>query len=110
LKNIFFDTKQSTLKPESLVELDKVIQLMADNPKLTIQINGYTDNIGKDQDNITLSNDRAAAVVKYLLASQKIAKERLQSKGFGAANPIADNATEEGRAKNRRTELSVISN
>jgi outer membrane protein OmpA-like peptidoglycan-associated protein len=110
LKNIFFDTKQSTLKPASLIELDKVVQLMEDNPNLKIQINGYTDNIGKNQDNITLSNDRASSVIRYLLSSQKISKDRLQSKGFGAADPIADNATDEGRAKNRRTELSVISN
>jgi outer membrane protein OmpA-like peptidoglycan-associated protein/tetratricopeptide (TPR) repeat protein len=110
LKNIFFDTKQSTLKPASLIELDKVVQLMEDNPNLKIQINGYTDNIGKDQDNIALSNDRASSVIRYLLSSQKISKDRLQSKGFGAADPIADNATDEGRAKNRRTELSVISN
>jgi outer membrane protein OmpA-like peptidoglycan-associated protein len=110
LKNIFFDTKQSTLKPASLIELDKVIELMQDNPNLKIQINGYTDNIGKDQDNILLSNDRASSVIRYLLSSQKISKDRLQSKGFGAADPIADNTTEQGRAMNRRTELSVISN
>jgi outer membrane protein OmpA-like peptidoglycan-associated protein/tetratricopeptide (TPR) repeat protein len=110
LKNIFFDTKQSELKQQSIVELNKVIQLMADNPSLKILISGYTDNVGKPQDNILLSNNRAAAVIKYLLASGQIAKERLQSKGWGAAKPIADNNTEQGRAMNRRTELSVISN
>jgi outer membrane protein OmpA-like peptidoglycan-associated protein/tetratricopeptide (TPR) repeat protein len=110
LKNIFFDTKQAELKPASIIELNKVIQLMSDNPKLKILISGHTDNVGKPPDNILLSNNRALAVIKYLLASGQIAKERLQSKGLGAAKPVADNASEEGRALNRRTELSVISN
>ena len=110
LKNIFFDTKKAELKPESIVELNKVVQLMNDNPKLKILINGHTDNVGKPQDNTLLSNDRALAVVKYLLASGQIAKERLQNKGWGATKPIADNGTEQGKAMNRRTELSVISN
>jgi outer membrane protein OmpA-like peptidoglycan-associated protein/tetratricopeptide (TPR) repeat protein len=110
LKNIFFDSKKSELKPGSIAELNSVVQLMNDNPKLKILISGFTDNVGKPQDNITLSNNRALAVVRYLLSSQQIAKERLQYKGFGETNPIADNKTEEGKAKNRRTEMSVISN
>ncbi|MBC7888843.1 MAG: PD40 domain-containing protein [Ferruginibacter sp.] len=110
LKNIFFDSKQTALKPESMVELNKVIQLMTENPQLKILISGYTDNVGKPADNALLSNGRALAVISYLLASRKIARERLQSKGMGAAQPIADNATEQGKALNRRTELSVISN
>jgi outer membrane protein OmpA-like peptidoglycan-associated protein len=110
LKNIFFDTKQTELKPESIVELNKVIQLMNENPRLKILISGYTDNVGKALDNLVLSNGRALAVVNYLLASKQIAKDRIQFKGFGASKPIADNNTEQGKALNRRTELSVISN
>jgi outer membrane protein OmpA-like peptidoglycan-associated protein/Tfp pilus assembly protein PilF len=110
LKNIFFDSKKTELKSASVVELDKVIQLMSDNPKLKILITGFTDNVGKPQDNIVLSNGRALSVVTYLLASRQIARERLQFKGLGAAKPIADNNTEQGKALNRRTELSVISN
>ena len=110
LKNIFFDSKKIELKPESIVELTKLIQLMNDNPKLKILISGFTDNVGKPQDNLVLSNGRSLAVVNYLLASNQIAKDRIQYKGLGAAKPIADNATEEGKALNRRTELSVISN
>jgi len=83
---------------------------MNDNPRLNILISGFTDNVGKDPDNLKLSTDRALAVVKYLLASRQIAKGRLQYKGFGATNPIVDNKTEQGRALNRRTELTVISN
>lgn len=110
LKNIFFDSKKTDLKPESIIELNRVIQLMNDNPKLKILISGHTDNVGKPQDNISLSNNRALAVVNYLLASRQIAKDRLQYKGFGETKPIADNSTDEGKAKNRRTELSVVSN
>lgn len=109
LKNIFFDTKQFVLKPESITELDKLIMLLNDNPRLKIQINGHTDTIGLAKDNLLLSNNRARAVVGYLL-QKGIAKERLLFKGFGATKPVADNKTETGRALNRRTELSVISN
>ncbi|HYC28916.1 MAG TPA: OmpA family protein, partial [Chitinophagaceae bacterium] len=66
LRNIFFDNNQYTLKPESQVELDKVVQLMKDNPTLRIQINGHTDNVGKPADNLKLSENRAQEVVKYL--------------------------------------------
>lgn len=110
LKNIFFDTKKSELKSESIVELNKLILLMSDNPRLKILISGHTDNIGKPADNLLLSNERASAVMKYLLASRQIARERIQSKGLGETKPIADNSTEEGKSLNRRTELSVISN
>ncbi|HMG81734.1 MAG TPA: OmpA family protein [Ferruginibacter sp.] len=110
LKNIFFDSKQTTLNPESIVELNRVIQLMNDNPNLKILISGYTDNVGTEQANLALSNGRALAVIKYLLSSRQIMSDRLQSKGYGDANPVAPNTTEAGRALNRRTELSVISN
>jgi flagellar motor protein MotB len=110
LKNIFFDNKLAVLKEASKVELDNVVQLMLNNPKLIISISGHTDNVGSTKDNTVLSNNRAVAVVNYLLSSNKIAKERLQYKGLGALKPIADNKTEQGRAANRRTELTVISN
>lgn len=109
LKNIFFDTKKFDLKPESLVELDKLVLLLNENPKLKIQLSGHTDNVGKPEDNLLLSNNRAKAVVSYL-QSKGIAIARLSFKGFGATKPIADNKTEEGRTQNRRTEMSVISN
>ena len=110
LKNIFFDNKETVLKPASIVELNDVVRLMNDNPKLKIIISGFTDNVGKLADNLLLSKNRAISVVTYLLASRQIAKDRLQFKGLGAAKPIADNTTEKGRAANRRTELSVLSN
>ncbi len=108
LNNIFFDTKKTELKPESIVELNNIAELLIENPTLKIQIIGYTDNVGKAADNLALSKGRAVAVVNYL-TEQGIKSDRLSFIGKGEADPIADNATEEGRAKNRRTELKVIS-
>lgn len=107
LKNIFFDTKKTQLKSESVIELDKVVQLMRENPTLKIEISGHTDNVGKPADNLLLSNNRAKAVINYLL-SKGITATRLSFKGMGANQPIADNKTENGRAQNRRTELKVL--
>lgn len=107
LRNIFFDFNKYDLKPESQVELDRVVQLLADNPTLKIQIEGHTDNVGNATDNMKLSENRAKAVITYL-SSKGVAASRLGSKGFGATQPIADNKSEEGRAQNRRTELKVV--
>jgi len=108
LKNIFFDVARFELKPESVVELDKVVQLLQENPTVKIQISGHTDNVGSAADNLKLSENRAKAVVTYL-ASKGIDAKRLSYKGFGATQPVADNNSEAGRAQNRRTELKVIS-
>jgi len=108
LRNIFFDVNKYELKPESQVELDNVVKLMKENPTLKIQINGHTDNVGKAADNLSLSDNRAKAVVQYI-TSKGIEAAHLSSKGFGATQPVADNSTDEGRAKNRRTELKVVS-
>ena len=107
LKNIFFDVNKFDLKNESQAELDKLVQLLQENNTLKIQIEGHTDNVGKDQDNLKLSENRAKAVVAYL-AANGISPARLTAKGFGETKPIADNNTETGKAKNRRTELKVI--
>jgi outer membrane protein OmpA-like peptidoglycan-associated protein/tetratricopeptide (TPR) repeat protein len=109
LKNVFFDSKKTELKTESITELDNVVRLMNDNPNLKVLISGYTDNVGTPSDNLRLSTGRAVAVVNYL-ASKGIKNDRLSFKGFGETKPIADNNTEAGRALNRRTELSVLSN
>jgi outer membrane protein OmpA-like peptidoglycan-associated protein len=108
LKNIFFNTAKYDLLTESIVELDRIVVLMKENPTIKIQINGYTDSVGKDADNLTLSELRAKAVVSYL-TSKGILQSMLSFKGFGASNPIASNETEEGRAQNRRTEMVVVS-
>jgi len=109
LKNVFFDTKKTDLKPASITELDNVVKLMNENPNMKVLISGYTDNVGKPADNLTLSEGRAVSVVNYLVA-KGINKDRLSYKGLGETHPIATNDTDQGRALNRRTELSVVSN
>ena len=106
LKNILFETNAFILQRSSYIELDKLVQLLQDNPTLKVQISGHTDNVGKPVDNLLLSNNRAKAVVDYLI-SKGIDKARLSFKGFGSTKPVADNKTEAGRARNRRTELVV---
>jgi outer membrane protein OmpA-like peptidoglycan-associated protein/tetratricopeptide (TPR) repeat protein len=109
LKNIFFETGKFDLKNESKNELDKLVKLLNDNPNLKIQLDGHTDNVGQEKDNLLLSTNRAKAVVGYLL-SKSINAQRLTYKGFGSSRPVADNATEPGKALNRRTELSITGN
>jgi outer membrane protein OmpA-like peptidoglycan-associated protein/tetratricopeptide (TPR) repeat protein len=108
LKNIFFDVNKFDLKSESTVELDKLVQLLKENPTLKIEISGHTDNVGKPADNLTLSNNRAKSVVDYLIRNG-ISNSRLSARGYGETKPVADNKTDEGRAVNRRTEMKVIS-
>ena len=108
LKNIFFDPGKYELKTESQVELEEVVQLLKDNPTVKIQINGHTDNSGKAADNVGLSENRAKSVTAYLV-TKGINAGRLSSKGYGDTQPIASNSTAEGKSRNRRTELKVIS-
>lgn len=107
LRNIFFDFDKSDLKPESNVELDKLVNYLKTNKSIVIEIGGHTDNKGSDTYNEQLSLSRAEAVYQYLI-SKGIKAERLSYKGYGESKPIADNNTEEGRAENRRTEFKII--
>jgi outer membrane protein OmpA-like peptidoglycan-associated protein len=107
LKNIFFASNQFQLKDESVAELEKLLQLLIDNPTTQIMISGHTDNVGSAADNLALSTSRAKSVVQFL-QKNGIEPSRLVSKGWGASKPIADNTTEENKAKNRRTELSIL--
>ncbi len=107
LNNIFFDVNQYELKSESLVELNRVVKMLQENPAITILIGGHTDNTGDANANLKLSENRAKAVVAYFV-SKGVDAKRLQSQGFGATKPIADNTTEAGKLQNRRTELTVI--
>ncbi len=107
LNNIFFDTNSKELKLESTVELDKLVKLLKANNTLRIEVSGHTDNVGSKASNLTLSRDRAQSVVDYLIR-KGIGKERLIAKGYADSQPIASNDTEEGRAKNRRTEFKVL--
>ncbi len=106
MRNIFFDTDSSVLKPQSIVELNRLVDFLTVNKTLLIEIGGHTDNQGQDNYNQSLSEKRAKAVVDYLVEHQ-IAPERLKWFGYGRLKPIADNKTDEGRAQNRRTEVKI---
>ncbi len=108
LKNIFFDFDKATLRSESATELNRLVKMLTDVPKMTIEISGHTDNVGSDAYNKKLSEDRAKAVVEYLIV-QGIDRDRLEYAGYGETQPIADNDSEEGRQINRRTEFKVLS-
>jgi outer membrane protein OmpA-like peptidoglycan-associated protein len=108
LNNIQFETSRWELKKNADAELNLLTQFLLRNPAVRIQINGHTDNIGTEADNLKLSERRAQSVVEYLIRNG-IDAARLLYNGFGASEPIADNQTEEGRAKNRRTEMVILS-
>jgi len=107
LKNIFFESNKAELTMDSYPELDRIAEALDNNPKIEIEIDGYTDNIGQDDYNQKLSEDRARAVYQYLLA-KGIEKNRIAYKGFGKSNPIDDNKTETGRQNNRRVEFTIL--
>ncbi|MCX6258494.1 MAG: OmpA family protein [Bacteroidia bacterium] len=107
LNNIFFQTGKSTLKADSYAELDRVVQLFKDYPTLEIEVSGHTDNVGSDEVNNKLSQDRAQAVKDYLV-SQGIQAQKIQAKGYGKSKPVAANDSEEGKAKNRRVDFTIL--
>ncbi|HRH60018.1 MAG TPA: OmpA family protein [Chitinophagaceae bacterium] len=106
LRNIQFATNSAELLPISMIELNKLLQLMNDNPSITVEISGHTDNTGTENFNQTLSLNRAKAVADFLV-SKNINTKRITYKGYGSSKPVADNNTEEGRAQNRRTEFVI---
>ena len=107
LNNIFFDFNKATLRPESVAELDRLNKFMTDTPSLKVEISGHTDNIGTAAVNQKLSENRAKAVVDYLL-DKGVDKDRLAFKGYGFTQPVASNDTQEGRQQNRRTEFKIM--
>ncbi|MFB1003081.1 MAG: OmpA family protein [Bacteroidia bacterium] len=107
LNNIFFDTDKFELKEESKTELEKLRMFLEENQAIQIEIAGHTDNIGSSAYNVTLSESRAKSVANYLIENG-IATERLTYKGYGDIKPIASNDKDEGKAKNRRTEFTVL--
>ncbi len=101
---ITFDVGKSTIKPESMGEINRIVQLMTENPDLKFSVEGHTDSTGNATSNQTLSEQRSQAIVAKLV-ELGVARDRLTAVGKGQNNPIADNNTEEGRAKNRRVEF-----
>ncbi len=105
--HVNFDTDKSTILADSKPQLDQVKALLQQEPTLKLAINGYTDNTGEATHNLQLSDDRAKSVL-HTLVTTGIDQSRLQAKGFGQSDPVGDNATEEGKAQNRRVELIKI--
>jgi outer membrane protein OmpA-like peptidoglycan-associated protein len=101
---ITFDVGKSTIKPESMGEINRIVQLMTENPTLKFSVEGHTDSTGNAASNQTLSEARSQAVVDKLVENG-VARDRLTAAGKGQSSPIADNSTDEGRAKNRRVEF-----
>ncbi|MGV3696562.1 OmpA family protein [Flavobacterium sp.] len=107
LENVWFETNQSVLLTQSFASLDKLVAQLKENPETRIAISGYTDNVGSDDKNQVLSEQRAKSVLNYLV-SQGIDSKRLSHRGFGSSQPIASNETKEGRSQNRRVTFSII--
>jgi outer membrane protein OmpA-like peptidoglycan-associated protein/tetratricopeptide (TPR) repeat protein len=107
INDIYFATNSFDLTGESKAVLDFLIEFLAENPSIYIEIQGHTDNIGNDAKNLELSSNRAKSVYNYLVANNIEAK-RLTYKGYGKTVPVASNDTDEGRAKNRRTVFVII--
>jgi outer membrane protein OmpA-like peptidoglycan-associated protein len=104
---INFETGKSTIKPESQPIIDQIVEMLKANPTLKVSIEGHTDNVGTGPANQTLSESRAKAVMNAI-SSKGIDKTLLSSKGWGQTKPVADNKTDEGKAKNRRVEIVKI--
>jgi outer membrane protein OmpA-like peptidoglycan-associated protein len=107
INDIYFDFASSNFDDKSLIVLDNFIEFLNDNPTIQFEIHGHTDNIGKASTNLALSKERAKAVYNYL-SEKNIDESRMDYKGFGENQPVASNKTEEGRAKNRRTEFYIV--
>ena len=107
LNNVFFSSGSNTLSPDSFAELNRLAEILKSNFSLIIEVGGFTDNRGKAQDNLTLSQQRAEAVVAYLI-SKGVRKKQVVAKGYGNSQPIASNKTDSGRRKNRRVEFKVL--
>lgn len=107
LNTILFETGKSVLTKSSYDELERLLSILEENPKMKIEISGHTDKTGSEPLNFKLSENRAKAVVDYLVRNG-ISSSRLEFKGFGSLQPIADNATSAGRTKNRRVEFKIL--
>ena len=109
MSDVLFDFNKYTLKPEAREKLAKVSGILLAYPNLKLQVEGYTDNIGSDEYNQKLSEQRADSVRDFLV-QQSVADANITAQGYGKTHPIADNSTNSGRAQNRRVELVVSGN
>jgi outer membrane protein OmpA-like peptidoglycan-associated protein len=107
LKSVYFDTGKSSLKASSFSSLNDLVEILNIKNTMVVEIQGHTDDVGKEEDNLKLSQARAEEVRNYLI-SKGIVANRVSAKGYGQTIPVADNSTDAGKAKNRRTSLKVI--
>jgi outer membrane protein OmpA-like peptidoglycan-associated protein len=107
LKNVHFETGKATITVNSFPALNELVVAMKSSSTMVIEIAGHTDNVGSAETNQKLSEDRANSVRQYLI-SKGIAAPRVSAMGYGNSQPVADNSTEDGRQKNRRTEVRII--
>lgn len=104
---ILFDINKTDIKPAAITNLDNLATSLLNNPQTKVQIDGYTDNTGSAEYNLSLSDRRANAVKSYLM-NKGVDASRMASVGYGITHPAADNSTEEGRAKNRRVDIGIM--
>jgi outer membrane protein OmpA-like peptidoglycan-associated protein len=109
LNNVFFDFDKWSLRPESFIELNRVIELLKENPAIVIEMSAHTDSRGSDDYNFKLSDNRARSVMEYIVA-HGIDQSRISSKGYGETKPVATNETDDGRQLNRRVEFTILKN
>lgn len=107
LRNVFFESGESALMEKSFPELNRLFEFLQEQPQINIEIRGHTDDVGSDEENLKLSEDRALSV-RHFLVNKGIAQKRLLVKGFGESQPVSTNETAEGRALNRRTEFVIL--
>ncbi len=108
LNNIYYQTNSAVLEPRSRIVIEEFVSFLQANPNLKIEIHGHTDNVGNEKANLALSTDRAFTVRDILLEKGIDEKRLIAFKGFGASAPVADNSSEAGKSKNRRTEFVIV--
>ena len=106
---MLFDFDKDTFTETDLKELQRAVAFVRKYPGTKVRLDGYTDSIGTVEYNIKLSERRATAVMKYLIKEAGVSSSKITAVGHGKADPVADNKTAEGRAKNRRVEVSILS-
>lgn len=107
LNHLIFSQGKAVIDPKSYSELDELVQMMKENTKIEIQLEGHTDNVGSPKANLDLSQKRVDAVKKYMV-ERGVSKNRIQTKAFGGSKPLRNEMTPEARAANRRVELRIL--
>ena len=107
MESIYFKIESANLEPGSLTTLQKLLKMMDENPAIIIEIAGHTDSTGTKEFNLSLSKKRAESVASYLIQNG-VSSKRIRTAGYGDTKPLANDSTEEGRRKNRRTEITII--